>query len=209
LGDGEDNIWKKLDKGSVRWAIKKSQKSGINISISNDIDDIKKFYELNCRTKKDLGVPCHSWIYFNNMFRFLKDYLRLYIVKFDKEIIAGGIMEYYKNTVYYSYGAANPKFLKLYPYNAFIWKSIQDANRLGYRFYDFGRASHDNMGLIDFKKRWGTKEMKLYYSYYLTISNSLVNHRNNLRYKIFTNIIRNMPTGTYKKFSNIAFPHFG
>jgi lipid II:glycine glycyltransferase (peptidoglycan interpeptide bridge formation enzyme) len=197
-----------LDKGSVRWAIKKSQKNGVVVNITSDKNDVKQFYQLNCLTKKDLGVPCHPLVFFNNIFTFLKDYMRLYLVKINNEIIAGGIMEYYNDTVSYRYGAANPKFLRLYPYNAFIWDSIKKANDTGFKYYDFGRVSYDNNGLIDFKKRWGTKEIQLYYSYYKNAPKLFVNHRDNLKYKILTKTIRNLPTCMYKPLSDVSFRHF-
>lgn len=202
-------VWQRLDKGSVRWAIKKSENSGISVSKAENIEDLKKFYELNCVTKKELGVPCHPWKFFKNLFDLLRNNLSLYVARFNNEIIAGGIMEYYKDTVLYGYGAADPKYLGLYPYNAFLWKAIEDACITGYKYFDFGRTSYDNSGLINFKKRWGTKEKKLYYSSYPGNHESLTENRDNLKYRIGTKVIRNMPMPIYKTFSDVVFGHFG
>jgi len=202
-------VWKKLDKGSVRWAIKKSQKNGVSVSTTKDMEDLKGFYELNCVTKKGIGVPCHPWRFFKNLFSFLGDYTSLYVARYNGKIIAGGIMQYFKDGSLYGYGAANPEYLKLYPYNAFIWKGIEDACLNGYRYYDFGRASYDNVGLINFKKRWGTIEKKLYYSYYPENPESLTGNRGDLKYKLGTRMIRGIPMPIYKKFSDVVFGSFG
>ncbi|HAU30914.1 MAG TPA: GNAT family N-acetyltransferase [Desulfotomaculum sp.] len=202
-------MWKKLDSGSARWGVKKSHKEGVSVSKTQSIEDLKEFYELNCITKKKIGVPCHPWKFFKNLFKFLDSYVSLYVARYNDKIIAGGIMEYFKKTVLYGYGAADPKYLKMQPYNAFIWKSIEDACLNGYKYYDFGRTSYDNVGLINFKKRWGTAEKKLYYSYYPKNPVSLTENRENLKYKWGTKVIQRMPMPIYKKFSDVVFGSFG
>lgn len=204
-----EEVWKKLDKGSVRWAIKKSQKNGVSVDTTKDIGDLKEFYELNCITKKEIGVPCHPWKFFKNLFRLLCDHISIHVARCNDEIIGGGIMEYFKDGVLYGYGAANPDYLKLQPYNAFIWKAIEDACLNGYKQYDFGRTSYDNVGLINFKKRWGAVEKKLYYSYYPKNPESLTGNRDNLKYKFGTKMIGGMPMSVYKKFSDTVFGSFG
>jgi lipid II:glycine glycyltransferase (peptidoglycan interpeptide bridge formation enzyme) len=160
-------------------------------------------------TKKRIGVPCHPWKFFKNMFKILNDDIILYIAKYKGEIIAGGIREYFKDTVICGYSAANPKYLKLEPYNAFMWKTIKDAGLKGYKYCDFGRVSYDNTGLIFFKKRWGTIEKKLYYSYYPKNPKSLTGNRKNIKYKLGVKVIRRMPMPIYKKFSDVVFGSFG
>lgn len=209
LSSSIGNVWQRLDKGSVRWAIKKSQQRGITVETTKIIEDIKEFYELNCETKREIGVPCHPWKFFKNLFNFMGDNVSLYVAKSNNEIIAGGIMEYYKDTVIYGYGAADSNHLDLYPYNAFIWKSIEDASKNGYIYYDFGRTSYANYGLINFKKRWGTIEKKLYYSSYPGNHMSLSENRDNFKYRMGTKAIRNIPMSIYKKFSDVVFGHFG
>ncbi len=202
-------IWNKLDKGSVRRAIKKSEKMEVKVSVTKDENDLKDFYELNCVNKKESGVPCHPWKFFKNMFKFLDNNVSLYTVKYNDIIIAGGIFLYYSDTVIYGYGASHPDYLNYYPNNAFMWKSIEDACGNGYRYFDFGRVSYENKGLMNFKRRWGTTEKKLYYSYYPKNPGSLTENRETLKYKLASNVIEKMPPLIYKKFSNVVFKHFG
>jgi len=152
LSSNPEEIWRQLNKSSVRWAVKKAEKLGVSVASSTDIEDLKEFYELNCITKQSLGVPCHPWEFFKNLFSILDGYVRLYLARHEDSIIAGGVIECYKGQVLYGYGAADPDCLSLHPYNAFIWKSIEDACINGCRIYDFGRTSYDNTGLIQFKK---------------------------------------------------------
>ena len=173
LSSKPEDVWAKLNKGSVKRAIKKAEKSGVSVKKTRDLDDLKEFYEINATAKRELGVPCHPWNFFKNLFDILGDNASLYASKYNDKMIGGGIMTYFKNTVIYGYEASDPNYLNLYPSNAFLWKSIEDACVKGYNIYDFGRASYSNTGLTEFKKRWGTIEIELYYSNYPTRSNSL------------------------------------
>jgi len=121
----------------------------------------------------------------------------------------GGVIECYKGQALYGYGAADPDCLSLHPYNAFIWKSIEDACVNGCRIYDFGRTSYDNTGLIQFKKKWGTQERELYYSYHPVSGRSVVTERNSAIYRLGNSVIRAMPISAYKAFSTSLFGHFG
>lgn len=201
-----EDIWKKLDRGSVRWAVRKAEKSGVSVERSTNLSDLSSFYKLNSLTKRELGVPGHTRSFFQNLSTFLHDSLALYVARYEGEVIGGGIMIYYKDTVLYGYGAAHPKSLGMYPYNAFIWGAIKNAAQDGYRHFDFGRVSFDNIGLANFKKRWGTIENKLYYSSY---PRPLSRDRANVRYKLAGQVVKKLPLPLYERFSDWAFPHFG
>lgn len=201
--------WNKLDKESVRRAITKSKKMKVEVNAGKDLEDLKDFYELNCINKRESGVPCHPWKFFKNMFEFLDGNVSLYTAKYNDMLIAGGVFLYYSDTVIYGYSASHPDYLNFYPNNAFIWKSIEDACVDGYKYFDFGRVSYDNKGLINFKKRWGTVETKLYYSYYPQTPETLAGNRETLKYKLATSAIQKMPSIFYKKFSDNVFEYFG
>lgn len=67
LSPNPEETWKLLDKSSARWAVKKAGKLGVSVVSSTNTEDIKEFYELNCITKQNLGVPCHPWEFFKNL----------------------------------------------------------------------------------------------------------------------------------------------
>jgi len=209
LSANPEDTWKLLEKGSVRWAVKKAKNLGVTVSTSPHIDDLKKFHELNRITKQNLGVPSHPWKFFENLFSTLDGYVTLYLSYFENQIIGGGIMVRYKEHVLYGYGAADPDFRHLHPYNAFIWKSIEDACIQGYRCFDFGRTSFTDAGLIQFKKKWGTREKKLYYSLYPDSSKMSMPSRDSSLYRLANAGIRYMPMPVYSKFSDRIFSHFG
>ena len=201
-------VWKNFDRGSVRWAIKRAKKEGVTVRESKDPVDIKEFFYLNTMTKKNLGVPCHPLYFFINIFSTLEDKCRLYLSERDQEIIGGGLMLHYKDQVIYGYGAADPSSLKYHPYNAFIWQSIQDACVEGKKLYDFGRCSHSNAGLMDFKRRWGTTDIPLRYSNYPPQSRSGL-ARSGTLVDFGSKILRVIPFQMYIKLSDRVFGELG
>ena len=208
LSVGLDQIWTKFER-DVRKGIRKSQRSGVVVYTTEDLDDLKTFYELNGITKKNIGVPAHPWEFFKNLFKYLGDYEQLFLAKYEGEIIGGGIREYYGPTVLAGYSASNNDYAKYYPYNAINWASIQDACQKGYKNYDLGRVSYDNGGLEFYKSRWGTVETKLFYSYFPRNPVTLSGNRSCLKYKIATKMIQRMPMPLHKVFSGRVFQHFG
>ncbi len=202
-------VWERLNKGSVRRYIKKSLDKGVRVIETRDMDDLKAFYELNCINKKEKGVPSHPWGFFKNMFELAGNYTKLYLSMYEGVPIAGGIMNFYKENMSYGYGASDPNYLDHYPNNAFLWKSIQDACLSGYKYYDFGRVSYDNTGLINFKQRWGTVEKKLYYSFHPRSPSTFTEDRKNFKFELATNVIKRTPMVIYKNFSNAVFKYFG
>ncbi len=196
-----DLQWRRLDKGSVRWAIKKARRSGVTVDTSTSTADIRRFYELNCLTKKKLGVPAHSWDFFSNLFAALKENAILYRALYEGDMIAGGIMVRYNGTVLYAYGAASPDHLPVSPYNAFLWRSIEDACASGYRLFDFGRTAKTDSGLMHFKKRWGAIEQPLSYSFYPFVPRNALRDRAGITRRAMSKLIRHMPDGMYRWFS--------
>lgn len=203
-----DELWKNLSSNARR-STGQSKRSGLSVRVTRDRDDLRYFYQINSMTKKEIGVPCHPWSFFRNLFDILKENVSLYVVEYDGEMIAGGIRTYYKDTVIAGYAAANPKHVNLRPYNILNWQTIEDSSKSNYKYYDLGRVSYDNEGLMFFKSRWGTVEKKLYYSFYPENPMSIVENRDNMKYKIATNVMKKIPMPVYQQFSNVLFKNFG
>lgn len=203
-----NDIWTKLDRGCKR-GITKAEKNGVSIETTRNKEDLKEFYEINAMGKRELGVPCHPWIFFRNYFDILGTHASLYVSRYKDEVIGGLIMGYFKDTMLSFYGASNSDYNKLYPNDALLWKCIVDACARDYKRYDAGRVHCSNTGLINYKKKWGTIETKLYYSNYPTKSNSLSENRESIKYKFASKVIEEMPLLMYKQFSSFVFRHFG
>ena len=208
LAADPEETWARVHKGARR-VIRKSERCGVTVTTSTDIEDLKAFYEMNRTNKQNLGVPCHPWIFFENLFSHAGDYVRLYLSHHEGRIVAGGIMECYKDRIVYGYGAADPGSLHVYPYYAFLWKSIENGCIQGYRSFDFGRVFNTDAGLIQFKKRWGTRTKQLYSSYFPVSAGPSMPDRGSSHFRLAKTVIQRMPTPVYSKFSDAVFRHLG
>lgn len=202
-------VWRRLDKGSVRWAINKAKKRGISVERTRDIEGVKAFYELNCLTKRDLGVPCHPWSFFKTLFEVFGEDVWLYLAKQKGDVIGGGVFLYHGGNILYGYGAADPRHLDGYPYNAFLWGSIKDACEAGFSSFDFGRTSYTDVGLFQFKKRWGVMEQKLYYSYFPGAAVNKALDRSSALLSVAKGCISRVPVPLYKNISERVFTLLG
>lgn len=200
-------IWKKLDPKSVRWAINKARKDGVTVNSGLNIDDLKYFHQLNQNTKRRLGVPGHPFAFFKNMFFNMNASTRLYLARFEGLPIAGIITTSFKDVVHYSYAASNEKYLKYHANNLLVWQAIEESCKEGYRYFDFGRTSPDDEGLVRFKKHWGTEQKKLYFYYYPTVPNLMTANRSGIKYRFVTGIWKKLPLFLTRILSPIAFRH--
>jgi hypothetical protein len=208
LSIGLEAVSSKLKRDAKR-GIKRSIDKGINVEKSNNMGDLREYYELNCLTKREKGVPCHSWSFFKNMKYQLGDYFSLYLGKEDGNTIGGGVTMNFKDTALFGYSASHPKMSDSFVNHAIIWRIITDGIERGYRYLDLGRVSPDNKGLIHFKTKWGATEFKLHYSYFPKQTKPMILDRATIKYRLATDIIRLMPVPIYKKFSDASFYHFG
>ena len=210
LSDNIDEVWKKLSKGSVRRGIKTAKKNGVQIRMGKTLHDFDVFNKLNQNTARDHGVPAHPFTLFENLYKNVGNGLvNLYIADFDNKAIAGIITLNFKDVIIYGYGASNNDYLKHNPNNLLLWAAIEDGCKNGFKLFDFGRASPENTGLIQFKKRWGTAEKKVYYYYYPETPNLSSNNRVSTKYRLMTGLWKRLPLSLSQPIGNIIFKHFG
>jgi serine/alanine adding enzyme len=204
-----DTVWKKLDPKSVRWAVGKAKRDGVVVRRAQSIEDIRRFYRLNLKTKRRIGVPGHPEHLFLNMFKILGEKCALYLADFNKETIAGIIILKFNNTVLYGYGASDDNYRAHQPNSLLVWTAIEDSCREGYRYFDFGRTSPAETSLTSFKKHWGTEEKVLSYYYYPKMPNSLALNDTGIKYRMATGLWKKLPLPIAEFCSNKIFSHLG
>jgi len=200
-------VWKKLHQKGVRWAIGKARKNGVTVRVDNTLNGMKNFDYFNQQTKRKLGVPAHPTGFLRNIIHRLDKFTNLYLAESDGKLIAGIVTLRFKDTVCYAYGASHHKYLKYYPNDLLIWQAIEESCNQGYRYFDFGKTSPDNEGLVRFKKHWGTEQRKLYYYYYPRIPNLISANRSGQRYRFVTGLWKRLPLSLSRVLSPIAFKH--
>ena len=165
LSDDLDRTWRNLDR-SVRANIKKTVKDGVTTEVSRDMNDIYSYYELDSVSKIRHGVPCHPLTFLKNMHTYMQDKLILVMARYQNKVVSGGVRWIFKDQMVAAYASSDPDYRSLSPQHAVDWASIVYAHEIGCKIIDYGRTSKENRGLIGYKKRYGTIEKEMYYSYY-------------------------------------------
>lgn len=189
-------MWSRLDSGSVRWAVRKAEKSGMSMVWGEGLADVLSFYRVFLRTRRKLGVPPYS----ASLFKTIWDKLtqsgkaRFLLAKHHNRVIGGLVLFPFNDRVIEAYAASDERYLNLSTNDLMVWRAIEWAAKEGYRYFDFGASSPHQRGLRCFKLKWGGYEVALPYYLYLNRSGAApILDSNASNYQAFRSLWRNVP----------------
>jgi len=155
----EEEIFANFHK-KWRYNTNLSARKGVTVELG-ERSDLKRFHEIMQETGLRDKFVIRSQEYFERMYDCLGKNMRLYLAKFDGEIIAGTIAIHFGDKVWYLYGASSNSSRNVMPNYLLQWEMIKWSLELKCRIYDFrgvsGDLSEDNplYGLYRFKKGFG------------------------------------------------------
>ena len=156
-----DEVWKSCLSSNARQNIRKSQKSNIRFNSSGDSLNC---YKLLSETIRDLGTPFHHKKYFELLYKHFKDNIYFSEVYLDNRLAAGAIV------IHNGYSILTPligslKIRRNTGVNYFqYWSIIEKCISDGIKRFEFGR-SRKGTPHVNFKTKWGTNTVQLYYNY--------------------------------------------
>jgi len=206
-----EKVWKTFSRTAVRTTINKSARLGVTVRQGQGPDDVEEFFRLYVLNRRRHGIPPQPIRFFSLIMERLRDEPRamLYFAEFEGKTVASIMVIRYQGTVYAKYEGADEAYRHVVPEHALVWKSIQDACISGDRRYDFGRTAADNVGLNEFKSRWGTERMDLPYLFCPPSEGLSVVKSASLKYRLFTTAFRRMPVRLSVRMGARIFRHFG
>jgi len=156
---GEDVFFVGL-KSAVRRAIRKAQKSGVRVEISQDLGAVKEYYLLHCKSRKRHGLPPQPLAFFKNIQRHVisKGLGFAAIARWRNVPVAGALFFHTGDQALYKFGASDETFQELRANNLVFHEAIGWFSRKGIRKLDLGRTSMSNDGLRRFKLSWNADE---------------------------------------------------
>lgn len=180
-----ESIWTAYNK-RVRGAVRKAEKSGVQVTDTDRIEDLNVFYDMYLMTVKHLGGTPKP----RNLMEMLlqQGIAKLAIASYEGCIIAGLLYLYYNRTVTLWCEASLPEFLQYRPNNAIFHHIITWACKEGYDSVDFGASPPENKGLIAHKEQYRAKRTD-FSSYTKVISpfkRSVWTHSESILRKIYT-----------------------
>jgi len=164
LSNGESSLFAKFE-GSVRQAIRKAQRNGLNIEFSRSQDALRAFYGLFCKTRKRVGLPPQPFRFFLNIHQHVLDKNKGWVVlaRHGQVTVAGAVFFHFGKTAIFKFGASDYAFQHLRATNLVMWEAIKHYSHEGMTVLDFGRTSLGNDGLRMFKLGWGAREHSIDY----------------------------------------------
>lgn len=167
LNESEDQLFARCAE-SVRRAVRKAEKSGVTVAVSQSRDAIKKFFALQCKTRKKHGLPPQPLRFFEKIHEHvLAQNLGVVIVaSHEKKPIAASVYFQMGCRAIYKYGASDESFQHLRGGNLVMWEAIKWHRQRGFQSLHLGRTSLRNEGLRRFKLGWGAAENRIEYFKY-------------------------------------------
>ncbi len=149
-----DVLWYAYNK-RVRGAVRKAQKSGVEVTNTESDADLSTFYDMYLMTVKRLGGTPKP----RSLMKMLLQHgvAKLAIAKYCGTIIAGLLYLYFNRTVTLWCEASVPAYLQYRPNNAIFHHIITWACKEGYEWVDFGASPPENEGLIAHKEQYRAK----------------------------------------------------
>jgi CelD/BcsL family acetyltransferase involved in cellulose biosynthesis len=190
------SVLNRVDKRTIRYSIRKSKKAGVRIVEDNSLSGMKEFYRLNMLTRKKHGVPSQPYKLFESILRNFVSAgaMKILLAYYGDVVVAGGVFFSFKDTIYYKYSASDPKYIiSVTPNHLLTWTAIENACVEGKRFFDFGRTSSDNIGLMRYKEMWGAMPSDLPYLYFPHKKGPVYTTESSFIYKTLTGLWRHMP----------------
>lgn len=195
----------------MRQLINKSFRLGVNVRVGSSEKNIDEFYRLYLLNRRYHGIPPQPRKVFSQLFGTLTDRPKalLYIAEYEGKGAAAIVALRFKGICYGKYEGVDHAFQQILPIHALLWKLIEDAANDGMLAFDFGRTAVDNVGLNEFKSRWGTTCVELPYYFHPPQKGLSVVKADSLKYRLFTGMVKRLPLSINASIGARLFRHFG
>lgn len=211
LATDPNDVWSELRK-PVQKRIKKAERSGVQVRLAQNREDMAHFYKLHLLTRsKKHGMPAQSRRFFFELWDAFagSGALQLLLAEYQGKIIASMILLVSGSSVKAAYSASDESFLNIAPNNLLFWTAITWACKQGYQTLDLGRTARDNEGLMEFKKRWGAIEEPVPYYYYPKVIGLAATSESSWKFRLLTNCWKRLPLGIAESLGGYFYKHLG
>ncbi|MDE3067230.1 MAG: GNAT family N-acetyltransferase [Verrucomicrobiota bacterium] len=208
LEEKEDRLFSRLES-SVRRAIRKAEKSGVTTAVSGDLDAMKVFYSLQCKTRKKHGLPPQPFAFFRNIWEHVvsKDLGVVVVASHQRRPVAAAVHFQLGERAVYKFGASDNAFQQLRGANLVMWEAIKWHARHGAKTLHFGRTSIGNEGLRRFKLNWGAQEHKIEYVKYDLRKHAFVTETDEAT-GWYNRLFNVLPVGLSRLIGAVLYPHW-
>jgi hypothetical protein len=208
LNRDEPGLFAQADSATRR-AVRKAEKSELEIEFAHSLEAVRHFYNLMCRTRRRLGLPPQSFRFFANIHRHVLAKGRgcVVLARHAGAAVAGAIYFHAGNMALYKFGASDDRFQHLRGNNLVMWRAIEWHARMGFETLHFGRTSLQNEGLRAYKLSWGTNESRIDYFKYDFRQNAFVTETDRASSGVHTKLFRLLPSHLSRLIGTFLYKH--
>jgi CelD/BcsL family acetyltransferase involved in cellulose biosynthesis len=160
-----DAIFKGIKK-QTRYDIRRAERGTLRHVVGRDDEFVRAYFRLHVMTRSTHGVPPQPLAWFRNVARCLGDMADVHLLLDDGRPIAGLVTLLFRDQLMWKYSASDPVRDRLGMGKSLAWESIRRAKERGATTLDMGRCEPANVGLAQFKERWGAARADLAYFRY-------------------------------------------
>lgn len=160
-----DAIFKGIKK-QTRYDIRRAERGTLRHVVGRDDEFVRAYFRLHVMTRSTHGVPPQPLAWFRNVARCLGDMVDVHLLLDDGRPIAGLVTILFRDQLMWKYSASDPVRDRLGMGKSLAWQSIRRAKERGATTLDMGRCEPSNVGLAQFKERWGATRADLGYFRY-------------------------------------------
>jgi hypothetical protein len=192
----------------VRRAIRKAERSNLNVQVSDSRQAILDFYRLHGWTRRRNGLPPQPMSFFLNIHNeIIKPGLGFVVLaRKGATPIAAAVFFRKGNKAVYKFGASDDRYQNLRGNNLVMWNAIQFLTQDACATLHFGRTSLENAGLRRFKLAWGTVEETIEYFHFDTASNDWIAGHDNVS-GFYNAVFARLPFSLNRLMGQMIYPH--
>jgi hypothetical protein len=209
LKDGPERLLSRF-RDSTKRNIKKAEKEGVIVVVSNSIDAVQQFGRLNSISRKRHGLPPQPVRFFTALQRHVlsKDLGFVVLASHGRDVTAGAIFLLFGRKALFKYGAFDEGKQRVRPNNLVMWKAIKLFSENEFETLDFGRTELEHTGLAQFKTGWRPTEHQITY-YRYNVNDALFSNSSQAISRANRGVFRNMPSPLLNLIGSLAYKHMG
>jgi lipid II:glycine glycyltransferase (peptidoglycan interpeptide bridge formation enzyme) len=167
LRQDEETLFRQF-RSSIRTAIRKAVRLGVAVRLSSSMDDVMAFYDLNCRTRRDHGLPPQPVSFFRQIHRHLIAHGMGFVslATWRGRPVAGNVFLHCGKKALFKFGASDRRAQQVRAGTLAMWEGLRHYVQNGYETLSLGRTHPEHVGLRRYKCSWGAAESMVEYFRY-------------------------------------------
>lgn len=163
LRPSEQVLFKGFQKDSIQRKIRRAEREALRYEAGTSNELLSYFYKLLIMTRRKHGLPPQPLKWFRSLIACMGKDVNIRVALKGDIPVASILTLSNQKTLIYKYGCSDGRFGNLGGTALLFWNAIQEAKASGVEELDMGRSDTDNVGLVTFKDRWGTKRSTVHY----------------------------------------------